>query len=147
MSVFCCVMCSQLNLLEVVLDKIGNDNTCALPEELPKGDQLCSIGSNDVIFFAKQFEKCALSDMREIDRNYKILMLLLQLLNSLSVKPQYLKLLQQFPQLLENTAGRLWIWTLQFGLCKYPTPSCGMWTLMCISAICAQNSAHDEFVY
>jgi len=100
-------MCSQLNLLEVVLDKIGNDNTCALPEELPKGDQLCSIGSNDVIFFAKQFEKCALSDMREIDRNYKILMLLLQLLNSLSVKPQYLKLLQQFPQLLENTAGRL----------------------------------------
>jgi len=98
-----------LTLLEVVLDKIGDSNSCALPDELPKENQLCCVDAGDVIFLAKQFEKCALanSDMNKINKNYKILMLLLSLLNTLSAQSSNLKLLQQFPHLSENAAGEL----------------------------------------
>ncbi|XP_065900529.1 ataxin-10-like isoform X2 [Dysidea avara] len=107
----------HLTLLEVVLDKIGDSNSCALPEELPEGNKLCYVDAGDVMFLAKQFEKCAAanSDMNEINKNYKILMSLLHLLNSLSLQLNNLKLLQQFPQLLESAAGLLQTLCVQDG--------------------------------
>jgi len=104
-----CNICSHLNLLEVVLDKIDDSKSCALPEELPTGNHLCCVEAVDVMFLAKEFQKCALanSDMNEINKNYKILMLLLGLLNALSVQSSNLRLFQQCSQLLESAAGEL----------------------------------------
>ena len=93
-------------LLECALEKI---NDCAVPGQSAEQNSLCCICPNDVIFLANQFQftapTAAMNNLNGLHENYKILRLLFQFLNSLSMQSDHLKILQGMPQLLESAIG------------------------------------------
>ena len=98
----------HLVLLECVLDKLDDPNSCVVPDHLTDCNSSCCINAKDVTFLAKKFQ-CSITaisgESSRFDVGHKISRLLLQLINTMSLQSSNLKILQQLPRLLESTIG------------------------------------------
>ena len=103
-----CVCYRHLVLLECALEKLDDHNSCVVPEQLTEQNSTCCMRENDVIFLAAKFRCCMSTisnDLSRLDKSCKTLRLLLQLVNTLSIQANHLKILHRMPQLLESTVG------------------------------------------
>lgn len=98
----------HLVLLECVLDKLDDPNSCVVPDHLTDCNSSCCINAKDITFLAKKFQ-CSITaisgESSRFDVDHKISRLLLQLINTMSLQSSNLKILQQLPRLLESTIG------------------------------------------
>ena len=103
-----CYIYRHLVLLECTLEKLDDHDSCVVPEQLTERNSTCCICANDVTFLADKF-RCSMSatsnDLSKLDKSCKTLRLLLQLVNTLSIQTNHLKILHQMPQLLESIIG------------------------------------------
>ena len=112
------IYCRHLVLLECVLEKLDDPNQCVVPDHLAECSSSCCLKTKDVVFLAKKFQcTIAVADLSKLDEDWKIVRVLLQLINTLSLQSSSLKILQQIPQLLESTIGMYTVITCYSLLC------------------------------
>lgn len=98
----------HLVLLECALEKLDNSGSCVIPEQLTEHNTSCCITTKDVTFLAEKFQRsiaATSSDFSKLNEDCKTLRLLLQLINTISMQRNNLKVLQKIPLLLESTIG------------------------------------------